>query len=145
MDQTKTPYFDALLDYVEKGTLSFHCPGHKAGRGMHEKFRKHLGLQGLAFDLNEVLGLDDLHHPTGVLKEAQELAAEAYGARNTFFLINGSTSGNQAMIFGIANPGEQIIIQRNAHKSTISAFIISGAIPVFMEPVYDNFIFWITM
>ncbi|MEQ8170978.1 MAG: aminotransferase class I/II-fold pyridoxal phosphate-dependent enzyme [Candidatus Eremiobacterota bacterium] len=141
MDQTRTPYFDALLDYVEKGTLSFHCPGHKAGRGMHEKFKKHVGLQGLAFDLTEVLGLDDLHHPTGVLKEAQELAAEAYGAEKTFFLINGSTSGNQAMIFGIANPGEQIIIPRNAHKSTISAFIISGAIPVFMEPVYDKFYF----
>ncbi|HPZ10143.1 MAG TPA: aminotransferase class I/II-fold pyridoxal phosphate-dependent enzyme [Candidatus Eremiobacteraeota bacterium] len=141
MDQNRTPYFDALLDYVQKGTISFHCPGHKAGKGMHEKFKKYVGLQGLAFDLTEVLGLDDLHQPRSVLKEAQELASEAYGAEKTFFLINGSTSGNQAMIFGICNPGEEVIIPRNAHKSTISAFIISGAIPVFMEPVYDDFYF----
>jgi len=141
MDQTQTPYFDALLDYVEKGTISFHCPGHKGGKGMHEKFKKYVGTQGLSFELTEVLGLDDLHNPSGVLKEAQALAAEAYGAHRTFFLVNGSTSGNQSMIFGVSNPGEKIIIPRNAHKSTISAFIISGAIPVFMDPVYDDFYF----
>jgi len=141
MDQTMTPYFDALLDYVEKDTISFHCPGHKAGKGMHERFKQHVGTQALKFELTEVLGLDDLHQPMGVLKEAQALAAEAYGADETFFLINGSTSGNQAMIFGVANPGDEIIIPRNAHKSTISAFIISGAIPVFMLPEYDDYYF----
>lgn len=137
MDQTRTPYFDALLDYVQKDTISFHCPGHKAGKGMHEKFKKYVGTQAFTFELTEVLGLDDLHQPSGVLKEAQELAADAYGADSSFFLVNGSTSGNQAMIFGVANPKEEIIIPRNAHKSTVSAFIISGAIPVFMEPEYD--------
>ena len=141
MDQFQTPYFDALIDYVDKGTISFHCPGHKAGKGMHEKFKKHVGIQSLRFELTEVLGLDDLHQPHGVLKEAQALAAEAYGADETFFLVNGSTSGNQSMIFGVANPGEEIIIPRNAHKSAISAFIISGAIPVFMLPEYDDYYF----
>jgi len=141
LDQSRTPYFDALLDYVEKGTISFHCPGHKHGKGIHKKLRDKVGLQGLAFDLTEVLGLDDLHQPQGVIKEAQQLASEAYGADRSYFLINGSTSGVQSAMLGVLNHGDKIIMPRNAHRSAVSALIITGAIPAYMIPEYDYELF----
>lgn len=138
MDQTKTPYFHALLDYVDSGTTPFHTPGHKQGLGMPRLFREFVGDNVLAIDLTQVLGLDDLLQPREALLEAELLAADAYGADRSFFLINGSTSGNQAMMMAALNPGEKLLVPRNAHKSCVGALVMSGAIPVYMQPEVDE-------
>lgn len=136
-DQARTPYLDAIQKYIRDGTLTFHCPGHQQGKGAHRRLRDLVGKNTLMADITQVLGLDDIHQPFGPVLEAQELAARAYGADFTHFLINGSSSGNQTMIMAACNPGDEIIIPRNAHKSTISALILSGANPVYVRPEYD--------
>ncbi len=130
MDQSRTPYFDVLLDYVDSGVIPFHTPGHKQGSGMDRAFREFVGDNVLSIDLTQIRGLDDLLQPTEALVEAQELAAEAYGADHSFFLINGSTSGNQIMMMTAVNPGEKIALPRNAHKSAMGGLIMSGAEPI---------------
>ena len=138
MDQSRTPYFDVLLDYVDSGVIPFHTPGHMQGKGMDPALRDFLGDNVLSIDLTQIRGLDDLLQPTEAIEEAQELAAEAYGANHSFFLINGSTSGNQVMMMTAVNPGEKIAIPRNAHKSAMGGLIMSGAHPVWMKPEVDE-------
>ena len=138
VDQSRTPYFDVLLDYVDSGVIPFHTPGHMQGKGMDRALRDFLGDNILAIDLTQIRGLDDLLQPEYAIQEAQELAAEAYGADNSFFLINGSTSGNQIMMMTALNPGEKIAIPRNAHKSAMGGLIMSGAEPVWMKPEVDD-------
>ncbi len=138
MDQSKAPYFQALLDYVDAGVLPFHTPGHIQGVGMDKAFREFVGDNICAIDLTPMPGIDDLLQPTESLKEAQELAAEAYGADRTFFLINGSTSGNQCMMMTAVNPGDKIAVPRNSHKSMLGGLVMSGAHPIYMEPSVDN-------
>lgn len=138
MDQTKAPYFQALLDYVDAGVIPFHTPGHKQGIGMDLAFREFVGDNILSIDLTPMPGIDDLLQPTEAIKEAQELAAEAYGADRTYFLINGSTSGNQCMMMTAVNPGERIAVPRNAHKSMLGGLVMSGASPVYMQPEVDE-------
>lgn len=135
--QISTPYFDALERYVDDGTIPFHVPGHQQGRGTPERFRDFIREKGLASDITQVLGLDDIHQPLDVCKRAQELAAQAYGSDQTYFLINGSSSGNHAMILSVCNPGDKIIIPRNCHKSVTGAAILAGVRPVYVEPEYD--------
>lgn len=136
-EQSHTPYLDALVAYGKEGVVPFHVPGHKHGKGMLAKFRDLVGDQALRLEVTQVLGLDDLHHATGPIMEAQALAAQAYGADRTWFLINGSSSGVQAMIMATCNPGDTILIPRNAHKSTWGACITTGALPVYVYPEYD--------
>jgi arginine decarboxylase len=137
-EQQSTPYLDALLEYVKDKTLPFHVPGHKQGRGMHPKLREWLGDPHLALDLTEVLGLDNLSQPKGVLKKAQELAAKAYGVDYSYFLVNGSSSGVHSMIMAACNPGDKVLIPRNAHKSAFASLIFSGAVPVYLMPEFDQ-------
>ncbi len=138
MDQSKTPYFQALLEYVDAGVIPFHTPGHQQGLGMDRAFREFVGDNICAIDLTPMPGIDDLLQPTESLKEAQELAAEAYGADRTFFLINGSTSGNQCMMMAAVNPGEKIAVPRNSHKSMLGGLVMSGARPIYMQPEVDE-------
>ncbi|HTZ56228.1 MAG TPA: aminotransferase class I/II-fold pyridoxal phosphate-dependent enzyme [Candidatus Acidoferrum sp.] len=138
LDQTKTPYFQALLEYVDSGVLPFHTPGHMQGRGSELSFREFVGDNILAIDLTPMPGIDDLLQPTASIKEAQELAADAYGADNTFFLINGSTSGNQCMMMAALNPGEKVAVPRNSHKSMLGGLVMSGAHPIYMQPAVDQ-------
>jgi arginine decarboxylase len=137
LDQTQTPYFDALMEYIQAGTVSFHTPGHKHGVGMHERLRRFIGDNVLKMDLTQVRGLDDLNAPHGPIQKAHELAAAAYGADFSYFLINGSTVGNQAMFMTALRPGDSVLVPRNSHKSALSAMILSGAIPVYMRPEVD--------
>ena len=137
MDQSRTPYFQALLDYVDAGVLPFHTPGHIQGVGMDLAFREFVGDNVCAIDLTPMPGIDDLLQPTESIKEAQELAAEAWGAENTFFLINGSTSGNQCMMMTAVNPGDKIAVPRNSHKSMLGGLVMSGAEPIYMHPEVD--------
>ena len=138
MDQSKTPYFQALLDYVDAGVIPFHTPGHKQGIGMDLAFREFIGDNFCAIDLTPMPGIDDLLQPTESLLEAQQLAAEAYGADHTYFLINGSTSGNQCMMMAALNPGDKLAVPRNAHKSMLGGLVMSGVEPVYMQPVVDE-------
>jgi arginine/lysine/ornithine decarboxylase len=138
VDQTRTPYFDVLLDYVDSGVIPFHTPGHMQGRGMDRALREYLGDNVLAIDLTQIRGLDDLLQPENAIAAAQQLAAEAYGADHSFFLINGSTSGNQIMMMAALNPGEKLALPRNSHKSAMGGLIMSGAFPVWMAPELDE-------
>jgi arginine decarboxylase len=138
LDQTRAPYFAALLDYVDAGVIPFHTPGHKQGLGMERAFRDFVGDNVLAIDLTQIRGLDDLLQPEGPLREAQDLAAECFGAEHSFFLINGSTSGNQCMMMTALNPGDKLLMPRNAHKSAMGGLIMSGAYPVYMQPEVDE-------
>ena len=138
MDQSRTPYFDVLLDYVDSGVIPFHTPGHMQGKGMDRALRDFLGDNVLAIDLTQIRGLDDLLQPAGAIAEAQALAAEAYGADHSFFLINGSTSGNQIMMMAALNPGEKMALPRNSHKSAMGGLIMSGVQPIWMQPEVDD-------
>ena len=120
--------FQALLDYVDSGVLPFHTPGHIQGNGLDLAFREFVGDNICAIDLTPMPGIDDLLQPIEAIKEAQELAAEAWGADNTYFLINGSTSGNQCMMMTAANPGDEIAVPRNSHKSMLGGLVMSGAV-----------------
>lgn len=136
--QTETPLLAAMQCYVQDIEVPFHTPGHKQGKGMHAALEKIIGKEALALDLALIEELDDFHEPYGCIKDAQDLAAELYGADHSFFVINGTTGGIYAMIMATAGPGEKIIVPRNAHRSIIGGIILSGAIPVFMQPAVDN-------
>ncbi|WNY28653.1 Arginine decarboxylase [Methanimicrococcus stummii] len=133
MDQNATPIIDALREFDSKKITSYDVPGHK--RGIREDdFQKLVGKEVFLMDVNSPIGTDHFSHPKGVIKESLELAAEAYKADNAFYLVNGSSSGVQIMIMTVCYDGEKILIPRNAHKSVTNALILSGAVPVFMEP-----------
>lgn len=136
-DQNRTPIFDALRKYVDDGTVSFHVPGHKGGNGIQE-LRNYIGKNVLSIDVNGMEDLDNICNPKNVIKESQELAAEAFGADNAYYLVNGTTAGVQAMIMTICKPGDKILIPRNAHKSAIGGLILSGAKPVYIQPEINN-------
>lgn len=138
LDQSKTPLFDALLEYVNNNTIPFHVPGHKKGQGSWRDFKQFIGINVLSIDVTVFKQVDSLHKPTGVIKEAQELAADAYNSDYTFFSIHGTSGAIQAMIMSVVNPGEKIIIPRNVHKSVTAGIILSGAIPVYMQPEIDT-------
>ncbi len=136
--QDKTPLFDAIVRYANENKISFHTPGHKHGKGVPKIFRQYVGDKVFRLDLSVMSEIDSLHEPSTVIKEAQVLAAKAYAADYSFFLVNGTTGGNQAMILSVCDPGDKIIIPRNAHKSVISAVILAGAEPVYIMPKIDE-------
>ncbi|MGO0062116.1 aminotransferase class I/II-fold pyridoxal phosphate-dependent enzyme [Brevibacillus fluminis] len=138
MRQAQTPLFSGLLEHVKRNPVQFHIPGHKKGMGMNPTFREFLGDNALSIDLINIAPLDDLHHPKAMIKEAQELAAEAFGADHTFFSVQGTSGAIMAMIMATCNPGDKIIVPRNVHKSVLAAIIFAGAIPVFIHPVMDE-------
>ncbi|WP_338782106.1 aminotransferase class I/II-fold pyridoxal phosphate-dependent enzyme [Metabacillus sp. FJAT-52054] len=132
-----TPLFSSLLKHQEKNPVSFHVPGHKNGLLLPEetsRFFKNV----MKLDVTELSGLDDLHDPHGVIDEAQSLAASFYGAEKTFFLVNGSTSGNLAMILSCCREGDTVLVQRNSHKSIMNALELAKADPVFISPKIDE-------
>jgi arginine decarboxylase len=136
-EQLRTPLFDAMVALAESKKVSFHTPGHKSGKGISTRFRKFVGPKIFSIDLTTLDEVDSLHKPKGVIKEAQALAAKAYGADRSFFLVNGTTGGNHAMILSTCRPGDRVLVARNAHKSIIAGLILSGARPIFFDPVFD--------
>ncbi|OIJ17698.1 arginine decarboxylase [Anaerobacillus alkalidiazotrophicus] len=137
MSQQQTPLFSGLLEHVKKNPVQFHIPGHKKGTGMDPEFRNFIGDNALSIDLINIGPLDDLHHPHGMIKEAQQLAAEAFGADQTFFSVQGTSGAIMTMIMSVCSPGDKIIVPRNVHKSIMSAIIFSGATPIFIHPIID--------
>ena len=137
-DQNETPLFDALMEYVNRDTLPFHVPGHKKGVGIDEEFKNFIGENPFKIDVTVFKLVDSLHHPTGPIKKAQMLAADAYGADASFFSIHGTSGAIQAMIMSVVSDGDKIIVPRNVHKSVTAGIILSGAIPIFMQPELDK-------
>ena len=131
--QSRAPIYEALKEYKQNRIVSFDVPGHKQGKG-NKRLVEFLGQDCLDVDVNSMKPLDNLCHPTSVIKEAEELAAEAFGAAHAFFMVNGTSSAVQAMIMSVCKPGDKIIMPRNVHRSAINALIISGAIPVYVNP-----------
>lgn len=136
LDQRRTPYLEALQEYASVPRDAFHTPGHIQGRGSHPRLSELLGRSTLALDLCTGLGsLDGV--PGSALEQAEELAAAAYGADRSWFLVNGSTSGNQIMVVSVCHPGDVILTSRNTHKAIVSALILAGARPVYLPPELD--------
>jgi arginine decarboxylase len=123
---------------ADRQGASFHTPGHQRGQGISQQHRDLFGSKVFRADLPELPELDNLFAPAGVILEAQQLAAAAFGAEQTWFLANGSTCGIEAAIMATCGPGEKLILPRNAHSSAISGLILSGAVPVYVAPVYSR-------
>ncbi len=138
LDQSQTPILSALQSSSRRPHAAFYAPGHKRGQGASPRLRELLGAAALAADLPELPELDNLFAPEGVILAAQELAAEAFGAEQTYFLANGSTCGIEAAMLATCGPGEKIIVPRNAHRSVIAGLVLSGAMPVFVTPEYST-------
>ncbi len=137
-EQFRTPLFDAMVSLAESHKVSFHTPGHKSGKGISTRFRKFVGPRIFSIDLTTLDEVDSLQNPTGVIKEAQELAAKACGADRSYFLVNGTTVGNHAMVAAVTRPGDRVLIARNCHRSVLTGLIVSGAQPVFFQPAFDR-------
>lgn len=131
----KAPIVEALKNAYENPTYQFHIPGHTKGKAIFKDFRKLIGEKALNIDTtDEFDNLGTLHPATGPIKEAQELAAEAFGAKKTFFLLNGSTAGNLALAMALTKKGDKVIVNRNCHRSVLTGMIISGAEPIWICP-----------
>jgi arginine decarboxylase len=136
--QSETPLLTALCKCVGENHAPFYTPGHKKGVGISQKLVDAFGKKVFAADLAELTELDNLFAPEGVIAKAQELAADAFGAAHTWFLVNGSTCGIEAAILATCGTGDKIILPRNVHSSAIAGLILSGAMPIFVNPEYDS-------
>lgn len=134
----QAPIMDALLRYREAGRASFHVPGHKNGQLYRQDEIASLLQDVMSIDVTEITGMDDLHHPEDMILEAQQLAADCFGAEESFFLVGGSTAGNLALILTVCSePGDILLVQRNVHKSVLHGLMLAGARAVFLEPYID--------
>ena len=131
--QERAPIYEALEEFKKKRVVPFDVPGHKRGRGNPELVPL-LGEKCVGLDVNSMKPLDNLCHPVSVIREAEELAADAFGAANAFLMVGGTTSAVQAMILSTCKAGDKIILPRNVHKSALNALVLCGAIPVYVNP-----------
>lgn len=131
--QTEAPLYEAMKQHRQNRVVPFDVPGHKGGRG-NKVLTEFLGENCMKNDVNSMKPLDNLCHPVSVIKRAQELAADAFGAENAVFIVNGATGAVQAMIMSVCKAGDKIILPRNVHRSAINALVVCGAIPVYVNP-----------
>ena len=136
-DQERVPLLEGLERIKRQRLVPFDVPGHKRGRGNPE-LTEFLGEQCLSVDVNSMKPLDNLCHPVSVIRDAEELAARAFGAARAFFMVGGTTSAVQAMILSSLKRGEEIILPRNVHQSVIHALVLCGAVPVYVNPQTDR-------
>jgi len=137
MDQNRAPIYEALEQFRKNKVVPFDVPGHKRGRGNPELVNL-LGKQCVELDVNSMKPLDNLCHPISVIKEAEELAAEAFGASHAFLMVGGTTSSVQTMVLTACKKGEKIILPRNVHRSVINALVVNGATPIYVNPDVDK-------
>ena len=130
--QASAPLYEAIEKFRKKRIVPFDVPGHKRGRGNPELVDL-LGERCVGIDVNSMKPLDNLCHPVSVIKEAEELTAEAFGAEHAFFMVGGTTQAVQNMVLSVCKAGDEIIVPRNVHKSVINALILCGAIPVYLN------------
>ena len=135
-DQNKTPYLDALKNYISRNTAQLDVPGHQQGN-VSNKLKDFIGADVFRCDVNAPIGMDNLANPHACLQEAEDTFAEFAHADHSFFLINGTSSGIIAMIMAACHANDKIILPRNVHKSIVSALILSGATPIYIMPKID--------
>ncbi len=136
-EQDSLPLAEAIDGFLAREPAYFCIPGHRMERGLDDELLSRFGEGVFRYDLTEASGLDDLHAPKGAIKKAQYLAARLYGAKRTWFLVNGTTCGNEALMLSVAKEGEEVVVFRNAHYSICSALVLSGAKPIWVMPETD--------
>ncbi|MFA5528578.1 MAG: aminotransferase class I/II-fold pyridoxal phosphate-dependent enzyme [Peptostreptococcales bacterium] len=136
LDHSKTYVFDAMKNYHQRKVIPFDVPGHKHGRGLRE-YAEYFGSTMLELDVNSMKPLDFLGNPTSVIRQAEDLLADAFGADRAYFIVNGTSFAVQVMLMTTVTVGDKIILPRNVHKSVINGLILCGALPVYMEPEID--------
>ena len=124
-NQSRAPIYEALEEFRKNRVVPFDVPGHKRGRGNPELVEL-LGQQCVGIDVNSMKPLDNLCHPISVIKEAEEMAAEAFGAAYAFLMVGGTTSSVQSMVLSVCKRGDKIILPRNVHRSVINALVVNG-------------------
>ncbi|HQR72339.1 MAG TPA: beta-eliminating lyase-related protein, partial [Burkholderiaceae bacterium] len=138
-ERARTPFYDALKAYVLAAKDAWHTPGHSSGDSMRgspwvNEFYDFMGEHVFDADLSvSVKALDSLMEPTGVIAEAQQMAAKAFGARRTFFATNGTSTANKVILQTLIAPGEKLLLDRNCHKSVHHGVVLSGAQPVYLD------------
>ncbi len=137
LTQNSAPIYEALDKFHKSRVVPFDVPGHKRGQGNPE-LKQLLGEECVSNDVNSMKPLDNLCHPVSVIRDAEQLAAEAFGAAHAFFMVGGTTSAVQSMILSVVKRGEKIILPRNVHRSVINSLVICGAIPVYVNPDMDT-------
>ena len=135
-NQKRAPLYEALERFRRQRVVPFDVPGHKRGRGNPELVEL-LGQRCVGIDVNSMKPLDNLCHPVSIIRDAEELAADAFGAAHAFFMVGGTTSAVQAMVLTACKAGDKIILPRNVHKSAINALVLCGAEPVYIDPKVD--------
>ena len=135
--QDRAPIYEALEKFKKMRVVPFDVPGHKRGRGNPE-LTALLGEKCVTMDVNSMKPLDNLCHPISVIREAEELAAEAFGAAHAFLMVGGTTSAVQSMVLSVAKRGDKIILPRNVHRSVMGAMVLCGAVPVYVNPECDD-------
>lgn len=135
--QKQAPIYTALERFRRQRVVPFDVPGHKRGRGNPELVQL-LGEKCVGIDVNSMKPLDNLCHPVSVIRDAEELAADAFGAAHAFLMVGGTTSSVQSMVLSTCKPGDKIILPRNVHKSAINALVLCGATPVYIDPKVDK-------
>lgn len=133
LDQTRAPILEALERFKKMRIVPFDVPGHKRGRGNPE-LTAFLGEQCVGVDVNSMKPLDNLCHPISVIREAEQLAADAFGAAEAFLMVGGTTSSVQSMVLSAVNQDDKIILPRNVHRSVLNALVLCGAKPVYVNP-----------
>lgn len=136
MNQFRVPLVEGIYSYIAKNPLRFHMPAHKGS--VDPSFLRVFGRKIFDIDLTELPGLDYLGEPSGLIREAEALAAEAFGADHTFFSVNGSSLGIVALMMSCCHPGDKVVLPRNVHRSVITGLVLSGAVPLFVEPDVDD-------
>ena len=137
LSQTSAPIYEALQEMKSMRLVPFDVPGHKRGRGNPE-LTELLGQKCVSLDVNSMKCLDNLCHPVSVIRDAEQLAAEAFGAHGAFLMVGGTTSAVQTMILTVTKRGEKIILPRNVHRSVMTAMVLNGAVPVYVDPETDE-------
>ena len=137
LNQNHAPIHEALETFRRMRVVPFDVPGHKRGRGNPE-LTEFLGQKCVGVDVNSMKPLDNLCHPVSVIREAEELAADAFGAAHAFLMVGGTTSSVQTMVLTACKRGDEIILPRNVHRSVLNALVLCGAIPVYVNPAGDK-------
>ena len=138
-ERSRTPFYDQLKNYVWMAKDSWHTPGHSSGESLRgspwvNDFYDFMGEHVFDADLSvSVKMLDSLMEPTGVIAEAQTIAAKAFGARRTFFATNGTSTANKVIFQTLLAPGEKLLLDRNCHKSVHHGVVLSGAHPIYLD------------
>ncbi|MEW9094579.1 MAG: aminotransferase class V-fold PLP-dependent enzyme [Clostridiaceae bacterium] len=136
---SKLPLIEGVLKYLKEKNINFAMPGHKNGEGFLTTIEGKEFMDNLIhFDITEVDGVDNLHNAEGIIKESSELLSQLYGSEKSYFLVNGSTSGNMIMIFSSFEEGDKVIIDRNCHKSIFNGIIMRKLKPIYIDNIIDK-------